>query len=103
MDGVSRRGTARWLEIKRAGVDAGVDAYGRLSSRQKVVESLVVRVSKGYLLLVAGARPVSDIEVAPPPPPPLLETRNEIQSLTTTDLHTFPGSKAAAAAATVNA
>lgn len=83
-----------------------VDAYGsgKALSRQKVVESLVVRVSKGYLLLVADARPVSDIEVAPSPPPPLLETRNEIQSLTTTDLHTFPaGSKAAAAAATVNA
>lgn len=80
-----------------------VDAYGsgKALSRQKVVESLVVRVSKGYLLLVADARPVSDIEVAPPPS--LLETRNEIQSLTTTDLHTFPAGSKAAAAATVNA
>lgn len=40
---------------------------GSSLSRQKVVESLVVRVSKGYLLLVADARPVSDIEVEPPP------------------------------------
>lgn len=64
---VSRRKPDGW-KPKRAGVD-GVDAYGRLVSlsRQKVVESLVVRVSKGYLLLVADARPVSDIEVEPPP------------------------------------
>lgn len=71
----------------------GADAYG---SRK----ALVKRSPSGWsfecrkVISVADTG-VSDIEVAP-----FLDAPNEIQSLTTTDLHTFPGSEAPA---TVNA
>lgn len=77
-----------------AGVD-GVDAYG---SRKALVKRSSSRWSfecRKVISVADADTAVSDIEVAP-----FLETRNEIQSLTTTDLHTFPGSEAPA---TVNA
>lgn len=103
---VSRRKPDGW-KPKRAGVD-GVDAYGRLVSLSSKGRRVVGRSSVERLSPPRGGRAACVGHRGRAPsllPPPFLETRNEIQSLTTTDLHTFPGWKAAAAAtpATVNA